>query len=90
MKNIVEMTVDNVGSMTKSGAKCVLKGEKEINGYIAKFSLVVSCEEFGLFDEMNISKEDCLIDMVLKDPDQKKLDSFGEKEVEVEIVEAVE
>jgi hypothetical protein len=86
--NTTEMKVDNVGSMTKSGAKCVLKGEKEINGYIAKFSLVVTCEEFGVFNELNISEEDCMIDMVLKDPEQKKLDSFGEEEVE--IVEAVE
>lgn len=78
----IEMKVDNVGSMTKTGAKCVLKGEKEVDGYIAKFSLSVTCEEFVTLDEMDIGEEDLLIKMVLDEPAQKTLGAYEEGEVE--------
>lgn len=74
MKTVTtEMQVDTVGSMSKTGAKCVLKGEKEINGYMAKFTLTVTCTEIDLFEEMEIRNEDDLIDMVLKAPAQTRL-----------------
>lgn len=77
MKSVImEMKVDTVGSMSKTGAKCVLKGEKEICGLSAKFSLTVTCEDVGLFDELNIGEEDLVVGMILKDPSQQNLDTY--------------
>ena len=69
----VEMKVDTVGSMSKTGAKCVLKGEKEINGILAKFSLTVTGEDAALFKDININSEDNVIDVVLREPAQQQL-----------------
>ena len=69
----VEMKVDTVGSMSKTGAKCVLKGEKEINGILAKFSSTVTCDGVDLFEDMGIGHDGDVVDMVLKDPAQQKL-----------------
>lgn len=80
MKSVTtELKVDTVGSMSKTGAKCVLKGEKEINGFSAKFTVTVTCGEFGLFDELNIGEEDLVVAMVLKDPAQQTLDAHDDE-----------
>lgn len=86
MRNVIEMKVDTVGSMSKTGAKCVLKGEKEINGVSTKFSLTVACDGVDLFEDMDIGDEESVIDMVLQDSAQQSL--FDKDEVDVEINEA--
>ena len=73
MKTIIEMKVDTVGSMSKTGAKCVLKGEKEVNGISAKFTLTVMCDGVDLFEDMDIGGEDAVIEVVLQDAAQQKL-----------------
>ncbi len=74
MKSVTtEMKVDTVGAMSKTGAKCVLKGAKMVNGYMANFTLTVTCEEVDLFNVMCVGGEDDRVDMVIMDPAQQTL-----------------
>ena len=50
-----------------------VKGEKEINGFSAKFSLTVTGEDAALFKDININSEDNVIDVVLREPAQQQL-----------------
>ena len=71
LKSVLE--VDNVGKMSKTGAKCVLKGNPLYNGVELKVGVTVACSDPGVFDELGIGFEHARIEMVLQEGAQTTL-----------------
>lgn len=69
----VEMEVDNVGKMDKTGAKCVLKGEALIDSVPAKFTLTIACDGRDVFEGMKIDEQNARIEMLLQESAQQRL-----------------
>ena len=69
----VEMEVDNVGKMDKTGAKCVLKGEASVNSIPIKATLTLSCDDLDVFEDMGIDSRTSLIELILQDSAQQTL-----------------
>lgn len=70
----VEMEVDNVGKMDKTGAKCVLKGEASVDGVPAKFMLTLTCDGRDVFEGMKIDSQNSTIEMILQEAAQQRLE----------------
>ena len=70
----VEMEVDNVGKMDKTGAKCVLKGEASVDGVPAKFALTIACDGRDVFEGMKIDEQNSTIEMILQESAQQRLE----------------
>ena len=69
----VEMEVDNVGKMDKTGAKCVLKGEASVDSIPVKFALTLTCDGRDVFEGMKIDSQTATIEMILQESAQQKL-----------------
>ena len=70
----VDMEVDNVGKMDKTGAKCVLKGDASVDGVPAKFSLTIACDGRDVFEGMKIDEQNSTIEMILQGSAQQRLE----------------
>ena len=69
----VEMEVDNVGKMDKTGAKCVLKGKTLVDEVAVKFVLTIACDGREVFEGMNINDQDSTIELILQNSAQTTL-----------------
>ena len=69
----VEMEVDNVGKMDKTGAKCVLKGEASVDSVPIKATLTLTCDDLDVFEGMGTDKRTMKIEMILQDSSQHTL-----------------